>query len=325
MTGSTQAFRLSALAIVAGTVLALGGQASAQSRPEPEVKVFRFGGEDGKKGQVRVERDVVVRVDGDQPEVRVERRKGKAAGQPKRERRVIVLGDGQEGGGRTFQWRDGGEDGPKIRKRIRGEAVVIGPDGEKREFNFGDGEGMHEFHEDGGHIFRWRGEDGEDKPKMRVRSSGKAIIVGPDGERREFNFGDEEGPKVRMKMGEPGGQWREFHGGEGHGGVWHFGNEGHAPIIMEHLHRTHAEGQRDGSPRQFRMRSGGAGGVSGKVIIVGPDGERREFDLGGMGDGKGDHRIEIENHDGDGGGAHHEMDGKRGVKVRRVFRGGGTL
>lgn len=333
MAGSNSAFRLSALAIVAGTVLALGAQASAQSRPEPGVKVYRFGGEDGKKGEVRVERDVVVRVDGDQPEVRVERRKGKGKAQPKRERRVIVLGDGHEGGmhefhedgGHTFQWR--GEDGPKVKKRIRGEAIVVGPDGQRREFKLGDGEGMHEFHEDGGHTFRWHGgageggEGGEGRPKVRARSSGKAIIVGPDGERREFNFGDEGGPKLRMKMGEPGQpgvQRHEFHGGEGQ---WHMG-EGHGPIILEHMHRLHGgEGQHGGAPRQFRMKSGGQG-MSGKVIIVGPDGERREFDLGGKGGG---HRIEMENHDGDGEGAHHEMDGKRDVKVRRVFRGGGTL
>ena len=303
------AMRLAAIMVGAGTVLGLASHAAAQSRVER-----RHVENAQRDGEQRVE--VIVNDDDDQPRERAK----------KIQRRIEIRGDGEGMGGDgrcpVCGGPMGGEGKRKIERRIelRGvpegmhggvHAFRVDGDGEPHAFAFGGGEG-------GAHVF------------------GKAIVVGPDGEKREFNFGDTEGGGGRPRVFTFGGN----EGGGGRPHVFRFDDDaegGHAFRLGEH------EGG-GGKPHLFRFNGGGEGGhvfkfdgdadVTGKVIIIGPDGRSREFNLDGQGGkggkaGKGERpfiikkrmpQIEIESNDGPDVQAH--PDGQRTIQVRLRQRGG---
>jgi hypothetical protein len=177
-----------------------------------------------------------------------------------------------------------------------------------------------------------------------VKIEGKVIVLDGDGERHEINLGGhgqghafviggdgDEGGKVRKRIeirrqgggegGEGGGQF--FMEGDGLKKQRGMGGEGGEPHVF-------VEGGKDGERRIEIRRQGGHGGEmpgffhmdgggTGKVIIITPDGQRREFNFGGPGDGK---HVQIQPFgDGEAPAAHLDGQGDRVFRVRRTTRG----
>jgi hypothetical protein len=123
-------------------------------------------------------------------------------------------------------------------------------------------------------------------------------VLGPEGEHREFDFGGSGAPRDDERR-------------------------------AIRLHRGGGDDDGDGG-RAVRLPEGR---VRGKVIIIGPGGERREFDLNGDGPSRDRApRIRIEKfRDGGDGPAHQEDEEGKGpsihervIEVRKVS-GGATL
>jgi hypothetical protein len=166
----------------------------------------------------------------------------------------------------------GPEDGPKA--RAFGKAIVIGPDGQKREFNFGDGEGgafggkMKTFRFDGGGAPQGMG------GKMKVfRLDGDEAARGMGGKMKTFRFDDGDGDAK-------GGKFKVFRmDGEG-------GEDGEGANVIRLRRGPGAQG---GEPRieiqgldhGAGHAHGGSAAVKGHIVIVGPDGKTQEFDFGG--------------------------------------------
>lgn len=287
----------------AGAVVGMSGVAAAQgaaggvSRPRVVVKELR--GEGQEQAEREAKRELRVYVEGQEAgkrEAQVKRRaevQARAKAQAAQERAVVVQKRLQGGGdvcehcGRSGP-RDGRSDGGGESKRTIERVIRLG--------------------EGGG-------------------SQGQAIVIGPDGERHEFKFGGEGQGQWRAIQGEGAKKQRvelRALGGGGQGGWTEFG----APQKMEmdevHKHlRMHLDGlgdKIDGQVRkeiELKMRGGqgphsvtlfgeeGGPGHEGHVVIIGPDGERREWRTGGHGGAHGGGDVQIfEFRDGEGAQGH---------------------
>jgi hypothetical protein len=183
-----------------------------------------------------------------------------------------------------------------------GEDRVI----ELRGFGMGQGQGPREM--------EWREGAFEPAPGARVR--GRAIVIGPDGQQREFNFG-----------GEPGGPGEQPR-------IMRFRGMGDGQEFNGHAQGLRRQGVPIPPPPPAPRGPHGQGGwmrgeqIQGKVIIITPDG-RQEFDLGApqhgpRGEGFGVHR------DGENSAEHQDVvrvqsDDGRVMKVRRIRSGNGPL
>lgn len=283
----------------AGTVLGTSAIASAQSaRAERrvEVRVERHGEHEGAR-RVRVrpmeERHVeriIVRGDGEG---------GCDCGCPccggKEENEPSRFGEGAGPRARTFFGEIRGDRKAEVAGPIRGR-VVEGKKGEVRA-----------------RVVR----PAPGSPEVRVQTFGKGVVIGPDGKRQEFRFGDGESGVFRLAPdGEGRHEIRLRRGGpEGGGG---------APKAEPH--RPQGRGH------------GGVPGVRGHVVIMGPDGESQVFDFG---DDEAVSKVRVLRHrdlqefrDGDGPVPHlfwrHGEDDrgagrKREVEVRRLRKSTGVL
>jgi len=73
--------------------------------------------------------------------------------------------------------------------KVLGTAVIIGPDGEKKEFKFGDGEANKEMMEDLPKEIQIRVENAM-KGISKGSILGKGIMIGPDGAQKTFNLSE---------------------------------------------------------------------------------------------------------------------------------------
>jgi hypothetical protein len=357
MTGTTAAFRLCTLAIAAGTVLGLASHAAAQSRLERAEKALAQAQKEldaarreAKEGDNQIEVRAEVSGDGqccqgacgsaegqatraeltaddddeDQPrkiERRIEIRRGQAQGGGESSGEVCPLcGRPMEGGNvklpghniKVFRLGDGEGQGWKVEggpARVQGKVIIIDGEGGRREFNFGGrDEGRGESHGEGhaeAHAFVIRG-DGEDGPNVERRIE----IRRRGGEDGQF-FMEGDGLKKqerRIEIHGMGGndEPRIMIDGDGEGR--HEGN-----TIERRIEIRRGQGHGSANPEGFFHMDGG-----GKVIIITPDGERREINIGGE-DGKKHVRIERFG-DGEGAAAHPDGQGDRTIRVRRVVR-----
>lgn len=194
-------------------------------------------------------------------------------------------------GMKVFRFGDGEGSGPV---RVEGKVIVLNGEGEGHEFNLG---GAH------GQAFTIRGDGdqgGQVKKRIEIRrkggDEGGAFFMEGDGLKKQQRIelrGMPEGGEPRVFIeGGPGQKHHvEIRRGEGAHGVGNIEVPG------------------------FRMDGGGAG----KVIIITPDGQRREFNFGG---GKGGKQVQIERFgDGEDAAAHPDGQGDKTVRVRRVIRG----
>ena len=355
------ALRLSAICVAAGTILGLSATAAAQSRVQRAERALeraqqeldaarRESAASANKTDQKVEIQCELACPG-----ACEDCDGQAGDDEGREIEI------------TASLND--DDQPRTERRIERRVVVGGGDGHVcpacgRPMDGGDAPRIMQFRGSalpggvwhgtvqGGqpHIFRMDG--GE--PQVQTR--GKVIILDQDGQRREFDIGGQGagGQKhieIRGLGGEGahgGAQWFESDGGQkkivirrqgGEGGmnqphnmIWLDG-EGQAPAGGSNQHikvrRLGGEGV-EGLPGKMGWIQGEGADVTGKVIIVGPDGQRQEFDLGGKGNTGGKDasprrapRVQIQEfRDGDASGAHPQQEGERRViKLHKVSRG----
>lgn len=297
----------------AGAVVGMSGVAAAQgaaggvSRPRVIVKELR-----GPEFQAEREakREVRVYVEGQEAGERgaqVKRRaEVQARGKAAQERAVVVQKRLQDddvcehcgrGGPRDGRSDGGGESKRTIERVIRlgegggaqGQAIVIGPDGERREFNFG-GEGQ------------WRAIQGEGAKKQRIEL--RALGGGGQGGWTEF------GAPQKMEMDEVHKHLRMHLDG--------LGDKIDGQVRKEiELKMRGAHGQGPRSVTLFGEEGGP--GHEGHVVIIGPDGERREWRTGGTGKmrvgGEGGVQI-FEFRDGDGADGHlFKQPGAKGQKA----------
>jgi len=96
--------------------------------------------------------------------------------------------------------------------------------------------------------------DGENDAKAKV--TGKVIVVGPDGKKQEFNFGDGQ---LRLNV-----------------------EEALKGVDLPEEVRKHLREHRERVEKLHKEKRPDAKGaiVQGKAIIIGPDGKKREIDLG---------------------------------------------
>ncbi len=384
MSSTTAAFRLSALAIAAGSILGLASHAAAQSRVEraeralaqaqKELDAARREADRSDAGNQKAEMNCDGNCNGcdescdrasDDQGARADLTADDDDDQPRKiEKRVIVRGGhdgdtcpicgrpmeggkmkfpanlfggeggnfkvfrlGGEEGGPFKVFRMGGEGGGSwsvggpVHVETQGKVIILDDEGHRREFNFG-GNGHGEGHGEGngeghgeGHTIILRG-DGHETGNGR-REERRIEIRRGGGEGGQFFMeGDGLKKQRRIELKEDGGEPRIFIGGD-------------------------EEGDRGGKAikRRIEIRGDGEGkaghsGISGKVIIVGPDGQTREFNLGGdEGKAEGDEgssgtrggkhpHIEIRSlRDGDAPDAHQDLEGARSIRVRRLIRG----
>ena len=170
------------------------------------------------------------------------------------------------------------EEKVEVKAQVSGKIVVVGPDGTRQDFDFGD-KLPKEMRE---RIQRHMKAVGKDKLKSDHVVRGKIIMIGPDGKKREINLGDAQGecPKAGGKVqvlksgGKvvivgPDGKRREFSFGGG-------SNKEETPKGDDkdgEDEKATEEDQAASGPRVIRM---------GRVVVVGPDGKKKEFNLGEM-------------------------------------------
>jgi hypothetical protein len=219
----------------------LGGQ-GAKAGKAPKAKVFRIEGGEDDHGPAPKARTKVFRIEGDDDD---------DAAAPKAK--------------------------AKVKAKAFGHGIVIGPDGQKREFEFGHGDGEQP------HVFQFGGGDGDEAHVFRVEpGEGPHALMGEGGQ--VFKFQAPEGGQHKIQL-------RKFHEGQG---------------------------------------AGPGGSVRGHIVIVGPDGKEQVFNFGG-----GDDELKVkrlapmELRDGDGPGMHlwrmQEDDGPQDRTVIRRRTSGGVL
>ncbi len=292
------ALRLSAITVAAGTIFGLATAASAQSRVERAERALEraqqeldqarreAGRSDNKKTEVQCELNCQGGCPGDE--------QANDGDDDQIETTVQMDDDGE---GRVIV-RQPGERRIERKIVIRGDddgrcPVCGGPMNSLRKVQPRDIQGMF----DGGPHMKVFRMDGPQGGRAEVHTFGKAIVIGPDGQRREFNFGG----------GEDGER-----------------QEGQNTIRRFRVQKDDGDG-----PGGMKWKVDGPKGM-GKIIIVGPDGQSREIDLGGIMGGQSFHeggdeggepfRIRIEKfRDGQGSDAHPAQGrGERGGE-RRVY------
>ena len=335
------ALRLSAIAIAAGTIMGLASSAAAQSRLERAERALALAQQE--LDAARGESAHQSRLPGDEESAACEGCQGcddqpglmaddedddGAAGEPGQrriERRIVVHGDGPVCPicGRPFQG-DG-------RMKVRGMTLPGGLGGIMR----------------GGQPMKMQvfGLGGDEEGPFHVQTRGKVIIMDDKGRRREFSFGGPDGEgreparrerRIEIQRGGDGDEGPEEGGRKRRIEVRVFGDGDEAPAKAGQKHRIEIHGPGgegmggEGGPHGVFRMDGAGGGISGKVIIIGPDGQRREFNLGGMGGGddqpparRRGPRVQIEESgDGEPAQAHHSSGGEhRVIQFQKVSRG----
>lgn len=386
------ALRLSALMVVAGTVLGVAGQVLAQSAPV-EVQVERAHrdaaearaqaqkivtemrkelsrshdeADDDEDGDDEQEARVIVKRGGGEGVWTTElpRKRVQVEVQPEGQKRqrvqVRTLGEGEERGAQR-RYEVQVEPGEGKRKIERIEVRRLGDEGGAKACpecgcqccgggddrvielrGLGGLEGMHlpgleglkgmrmgelkelrgmklEGMPGGDHVIRLRGMGGDDEGGPEPKVFGKAIVIGPDGKKQEFNFGgDDAAPRAKAPK-PPKAPKAPKAMKPAQGGMFFRSPQGAVPPPPP-----------PPPPAPDAFDGHGAGHGQGTVIIITPDGQRREFHFGGEG---GPHSEVIDLFDGNQHAAHPVESGanavplgtgdvRGAVKVVRMNRGG---
>ncbi len=131
---------------------------------------------------------------------------------------------------------------PKLETKVMGQAVIIGPDGTKKEFKFGDPKGKHEFLEKLPEEVRQRVEEAMKLSSKKVML-GQGLVIDADGDKKVFKLG----------------------------------HDAHFSEAFKHLPED--------ARKQVEKAMRAAGEISvkatgGRMIVIGPDGEKQEFKIG---------------------------------------------
>lgn len=131
----------------------------------------------------------------------------------------------------------------RTKRSVTGRAIIVGPDGRKREIKFDGGKVDEKSLKDLPKDIRVRVLDAVKGKDVNARSFGRAIIVGPDGTKREFKFEGKHPP---------------------HGA--------HLKDLPEDVRKKLHE---------LMKNKGGVISVtvSGKGVVIGPDGKKRVFEF----------------------------------------------
>jgi len=210
-----------------------GGWASAaddEDEGEPKVRVTA--------------RAIVIGADGERKEIDL---REAGAGEVKKHLQLHWNSDGKESKELSIK-----PDG-----RVSGRIVIVGPDGQKKEIDLGNA-GTGEVKK---HLRLHWNTDGEGPKDLSIKPDGRVhgriVVLGPDGKKREIEFGN---PKK---------------GGD---------DEGEDEGDDEDGDDDEDEGDDDGNDDDDdceKCPSGVRVHTHGKMIIIGPDGQKKEIDFGG--------------------------------------------
>ena len=143
--------------------------------------------------------------------------------------------------------KKGGKDKPKVTRKVVGRAVIVGPDGKKREIKFGDGKFDKKALDGLPKDIRIRIERAvKGLPKGGAKAvTGRAVIIGPDGKKREINLKNFDGKDFRLDLPKD---------------------------VQDKLNNLIKGKGKEGALKLHTIKKG---------IFIGPDGKKREFKIDG--------------------------------------------
>jgi hypothetical protein len=163
----------------------------------------------------------------------------------------------------------------EVKAKVSGKILIVGPDGKRQEFDFGDKLPKEMRERIQQHMKKL---DLKQLPKGDRCVDGKITIVGPDGKKREIKLGGDHekcpGAKCEVRVLKSGGKVIVV-GPDGKRREHSFGDakDEKKPSESREAKGDDSKADKKDEPQTRVIQMG-------RVIVVGPDGKRREFDMG---------------------------------------------